>query len=262
MNLSYILPTYNKLPYLKVTLSTLLASKKKDEEIVIIDGGSTDGTVEYLRELFERGDVDQFVSEPDRGIGHAINKGMLMAKGELLKTLCDDDVYYYDEIEKCKVFMLEHPEIDALGSNGMEWDKTEYHGEEDFMLWKNTPYHPFMLAETGMMLRRSSIPIFGLADISFVFWNGEFVIRLTAGKSRLAWYTGITYNHTFNPSSTSVTQSEVWRVESARLRYMYPNLYSKWRHHVPKPIRTFIRFFFPKKLMVKPGSIIEPTFLS
>jgi glycosyltransferase involved in cell wall biosynthesis len=261
ITLSYVLVTYNKLPYLKDALTKLLAHKKADEEIVIVDGGSKDGTPAYLKELFERGDVDLYVSEPDKSLGHAINKGLLMARGTLIKTMSDDDIYYWDEMQKCKMFMLEHPEIDALGTNGTDQFGQEYRREEDFLMWKKGPYHPFMIAELGLMLRRSSIALFGLADTSFFFWDGEFTIRLTAGKSRIAWYTGKTWEHPLNEDSVSNTRSELWRKESARLRIMYPNLYSNWRHLVPKPIRTFIRYLKPKKKLVAPEVVSEPTFL-
>ena len=162
----------------------------------MVDGNSTDGTVEYLRELFKRGDVNQFVSGLDKSLGHAMNKGILMAKGELIKTMSDDDIYYYDEMQKVKEFLLAHPDIDALGTNGKQHDGKEYHREEDFLLWKNTPYHPFMIYEQGLWLRRSSLAIFGLADTSFTyFWDAEFTIRLTAGRARIAWYTGKTFEH-------------------------------------------------------------------
>jgi glycosyltransferase involved in cell wall biosynthesis len=261
ITLSYIIVTYNRLPYLKDALSKLLAHKKADEEIVVVDGGSTDGTPEYLQELFERGEVNQFVSGKDKSLGHAINKGILMAKGELLKTMSDDDVYYYDEMQKCKNFLLAHPEIDALGTNGTAHDGSDYHREEDFLLWKNTPYHPFMMCEQGLWLRKSSLAIYGLADTSFTyFWDAEFTVRLTAGRARIAWYTGKTWEHVFSPDSISLKRPDLWKAESARLRRMYP-IYSTWKHLVPKPIRIVIRFLIPKKRLVVTEQVTSPTFL-
>ncbi|MBU6321339.1 MAG: glycosyltransferase [Patescibacteria group bacterium] len=260
-NLSYILVTRNKLPYLKTALADVIAHREPDEEIVVIDGGSTDGSAEYLKECLERGEIDQLLSEPDRCIGHGTNKGMLLAKGKLLKTLTDDDIVYYDHIQKCKAFMLEHPEIDVIGMNGITDDEQEYHREEDFLLWKTTPYHPFMFFELGAIFRKSSIPLFGLFDTSFVFCDAEYTIRITAGKSRLAWYTGIAWKHVSNPDSTNIKQQEVWRRESARLRQMYPGLYSAWKHHVPRPIRNLIRHFVPKKRLATAEQSREPSFL-
>ena len=262
MNLSYIIVTFNKLPYLKTALAEVLAHKKDDEEIIVVDGGSADGTLAYLQELLKRGTI-QFVSEPDLGQSHAINKGMLMAHGTLIKILNDDDTYYFNEIHACKKFMLEHPEIDALGSNGVQHDGKEYHREEDFLMWKTLPCHPFQIAEQGLLLRRSSIAVFGLADTASRFWEGDFTLRLTSGKARLAWYTGITWRHVFNPDSVSVNSGNGWAVESAALRRRYPNLYSKWKRYVPRPIRNLIRFFIPKKRLATSGQsdVNQPVFL-
>ncbi|WP_460620260.1 glycosyltransferase, partial [Hymenobacter qilianensis] len=55
--LSYILTTYNKLPYLKQVLERLMAARQEDEEIVVADGGSKDGTVEYLQGLYAAGRI-------------------------------------------------------------------------------------------------------------------------------------------------------------------------------------------------------------
>jgi glycosyltransferase involved in cell wall biosynthesis len=82
ITLSYVLTTFNKLEYLKVSLPNLLDNLKDDEEIVITDGGSSDGTSEYLEDLHSRGLIHQYVSEPDIGQAHGINKAILMATGD------------------------------------------------------------------------------------------------------------------------------------------------------------------------------------
>ena len=93
--LSYIIATKNKLPYLKMGLEKLIANKKPDEEILVADGASTDGTKEYLERLRRDGKIEDFISEPDYGLAHALNKLVLRSNGELLKYLSDDDVFDY-----------------------------------------------------------------------------------------------------------------------------------------------------------------------
>src|SRR3989344_7989206 len=118
INLSYLIVTRNKLTYLKNGLGKLILAKKPDEEILIADGGSTDGTKEYLAELKAQGKIDYFISEPDFGLAHALNKLFLVAKGTLIKIINDDDAYYFPAIEACKKFMLDHPKVDILGMEG------------------------------------------------------------------------------------------------------------------------------------------------
>ena len=109
--LSYIIATKNKLPYLKVGLEKLIANKKQDEEILVADGASTDGTKEYLAELKNLGKIDFFISEPDYGLAHALNKLVLQSRGELVKYVSDDDTFNYKVMQECKKFMIEHPEM-------------------------------------------------------------------------------------------------------------------------------------------------------
>ena len=80
-NLSYIIATKNKLPYLKIALEKLIANKKEGEEILVADGASTDGTKEYIEELERAGKIDFYISEPDYAESHALNKLFLKAQG-------------------------------------------------------------------------------------------------------------------------------------------------------------------------------------
>src|ERR1035437_1256834 len=116
INLSYVIPTYNKLPFLKKTLNVLINSAKKDEEIIVMDGGSNDGTKEYLQTLFNEEKIQKYISEPDKGESHAANKGFLMASGELIRYMTDDDAFHFPSIEKCKLFLLQNKHIDVLGT--------------------------------------------------------------------------------------------------------------------------------------------------
>src|SRR4051812_35110446 len=99
-NLSYVLTNYNKILYLKEVMNKLLENRKEDEEIVIADGGSTDGCAEYLEELYRKGHIQQYVSERDYGESHGLNKAILMAKGKAIKIITSDDVFHYPAIEQ------------------------------------------------------------------------------------------------------------------------------------------------------------------
>ena len=71
----------------KITLGKLLDELQPGEEIVIVDGGSTDGSKKYLQTLFDKGKIHQYVSEPDHNQAHAWNKAMLMARGIIIKKI-------------------------------------------------------------------------------------------------------------------------------------------------------------------------------
>lgn len=89
--LSIVTPSYNQAEFLEATIRSVLLQDYPNLEYIVIDGGSTDGSVEIIRK-YERW-IDAWVSEKDRGQSHAINKGFERASGELLGFINSDDTY-------------------------------------------------------------------------------------------------------------------------------------------------------------------------
>jgi glycosyltransferase involved in cell wall biosynthesis len=88
--ISIVTPSYNQAGFLRKTLDSVLDQHYPDLEFIVIDGGSNDGSVEILREYNPR--LTYWISEPDRGQSHALNKGFAHASGEILTWLNSDDV--------------------------------------------------------------------------------------------------------------------------------------------------------------------------
>jgi glycosyltransferase involved in cell wall biosynthesis len=85
---SIVTPSLNQATYLRDAIDSVRAQTHPDVEHVVVDGGSTDGTQEILAEHEVR-----WVSEPDRGQSHALNKGFSLARGDVLGWLNADDAY-------------------------------------------------------------------------------------------------------------------------------------------------------------------------
>ncbi|MEK7213611.1 MAG: glycosyltransferase [Patescibacteria group bacterium] len=231
VNLSYLTATKNKLSYLKRGLEKVIAEKKSDEEILIADGGSTDGTKEYLESLKAQGKIDYFISEPDFGESHALNKLFLIAKGILIKIINDDDAYYFPTIEACKKFMLEHSQIDILGMEGgsiKHKSPSELYicpltdCTKDYLKWKKD-HTPFQYPVLGIMLRRSSLPLLGFWNLTFTMADTEYTFRVTAGKANVGWYTGSSYVYIKNQDGVTWVRKNRVENEIARLRKFYLN---------------------------------------
>ncbi|MGZ8693856.1 MAG: glycosyltransferase family 2 protein [Gaiellaceae bacterium] len=109
--LSVVTPAYNGARYIAHTLDSVAALSVPHEHIVI-DGGSTDGTVAILE---ARDDPAlQWVSEPDRGQTHAMNKGFERATGEIVAWLNSDDEFIPKPVDRAVEFMLANPSVGAV----------------------------------------------------------------------------------------------------------------------------------------------------
>lgn len=99
MKISIITTSYNSVHTLRDTMDSVLRQSYADYEYIVVDGASKDGTVDLIREyepLF--GDRLRWVSEPDRGIYDAMNKGIAMSTGDVVGLLNSDDFYTSDDI--------------------------------------------------------------------------------------------------------------------------------------------------------------------
>lgn len=94
--ISIITVVYNAKDNLKDTLKSIISLKYDEKEIIIIDGGSTDGTKDVIAEFAVY--ITTFISEPDNGIYDAMNKGLAVATGEFVWFLNAGDFAYSDEV--------------------------------------------------------------------------------------------------------------------------------------------------------------------
>ena len=194
--LSYIIATRNRLPFLKITLKKLISQLQPDEEIVVVDGESIDGTSEYLQELYEQGKIHQYISESDQNQAHAWNKAMLLSKGTLIKKIIDDDVFCYSAIRQCKEYMLQNPEVDVLISNELATTINDHKNIgkgsrlPQFEQWKQGVAPSFTFGDVHMLIRRSSLALIGLYNTSYVMMDWEYSLRISYLKANIAYYTG------------------------------------------------------------------------
>lgn len=106
---SIITPSFNQGQFIEETIESILTQDYSNIEHIVVDGGSTDGTLEILEKYSKRDPRFRFISEPDRGQAHAINKGLKMAQGEIIGWLNSDDTYLPGAIDKAvNAFNINH----------------------------------------------------------------------------------------------------------------------------------------------------------
>ena len=123
---SIVTPSYNQGQFIEETIRSVLLQWYPNLEYMIIDGGSTDGSVEIIRKYEPW--LAYWVSEPDRGQSHALNKGFARATGELLGWLNSDDLYVRGVLPAVGKAYSEHPGSIIAGAvvdfdmdTGEEW---------------------------------------------------------------------------------------------------------------------------------------------
>jgi len=106
--ISVITPSYNQGNFIEQTIESVLNQNYPNLEYIIMDGDSTDGTLEILRRYDTK---IIWKSEKDKGQSHAINKGLSLATGEIVAYINSDDVYEKDTFYKVAEFFKNNPQV-------------------------------------------------------------------------------------------------------------------------------------------------------
>ena len=120
MKISIITSCYNRVSTIRGAIESVLFQDYPDIEYIIVDGASTDGSVEVIRDAIEgHEDRVKFISEPDHGMYEAINKGIRMATGDYIGLVHSDDFLYSPHTVSDIVRRLEKTHADFLYGDGL-----------------------------------------------------------------------------------------------------------------------------------------------
>lgn len=106
--ISVITPSYNQGAYIEETILSVLEQDYPNLEYIIIDGGSTDDSVDIIRKYEDR--LAYWVSEPDAGQSEAINKGLQHSTGEIWAWMNSDDIYLPGALKTAVAWLMDHPQ--------------------------------------------------------------------------------------------------------------------------------------------------------
>jgi glycosyltransferase involved in cell wall biosynthesis len=144
---SIVTPSYNQAQFIEETIRSVLLQGYPDLEYIIMDGSSTDGSVELIRKYEPW--LAYWVSEPDRGQGHAINKGFSHSTGKIFAWLNSDDIYETEALGAGINWLTAHPEPAMVYGDCFILDKDGQKLKlvpwiEDFDLQRLIHYHDFI----------------------------------------------------------------------------------------------------------------------
>ena len=206
--LSVITPARNMAQYLPHTLDSVAALRTLHEHIVV-DGASDDGTVELLE---AREDPHlTWISEPDRGQTDAVNKGLRMARGDLLAWVNADDAYIPEAVDRALEHLASNPQVGAIFGAVNYVDE---HGEVFRTLvpprfsWRRYLYFGAFVTTPTMIWRRELMERAPSLDERYVdAADYDFFLRLLRGV-RIDLIEEPLLNFRYHP--TSKTTTDVW----------------------------------------------------
>lgn len=198
---SIITTTYNDAENLRKIVAGVKAQDYPRIEYIVVDGGSTDDTLSVVKEaesLF--GDGFRWISEPDKGIYNAINKGLKMATGDIIGLM-------FDRFTSEHVVSLMVETMEREGADGVHGDINYVEGERVIRRWRmgdGTIKAGWMPGHPTMYLRRRVYEEYGLYKEDYrIAADYEFIVRiLKGGDVKLAYIPSVLVNMFYGGTST------------------------------------------------------------
>jgi glycosyltransferase involved in cell wall biosynthesis len=180
---SIITVSFNSVSTIEQTMLSVLRQKCPDFEYIIIDGGSKDGTLEIIKrydKIFAENNLQfTFISEPDKGIYDAMNKGLKLSSGVWIGIINSDDYYELDTTMLIKDYIASHPDKELVHGNlrFLENENTSHVEKPNLNLsllaQTMTVYHP------TIFVSREAYKRFGNFDLKYrLCADWELVLRL------------------------------------------------------------------------------------
>lgn len=193
MKITVITTCFNRVHSIGAAMESVLGQDYDDVEYIIVDGASSDGSVEEIRrmealtqgEAFRRAHprfVLRVVSEPDHGMYEAINKGIRMATGEVIGLLHSDDVLYTPRTLSCVMAAVEASGCDFLYADGIY--VSDQNPRRVRRVWKGGRYtkwkvrHGWLPLHTTCYIKRATMERLGLYDETFrIAADSDLLVR-------------------------------------------------------------------------------------
>ena len=175
---SIITVVYNNEKYLEETILSVLKQSYKNFEYIIVDGGSTDRTLEIIKKYNNK--INYWVSEKDKGIYDAFNKGMSLCRGNFIGIINSDDIYTKNSLKIISSYIKKKPVFDFIfGSVRKHWGILHgYKPNKIFYSWGFYSSH-----STGFFIKRSSAQKVGLYDLKYKYHaDYDYFYRLIVQK--------------------------------------------------------------------------------
>lgn len=247
-SISIVTPCFNAESYIEEAIKSVRDQNYKNVEHIVVDGGSTDATVEILEQHPEI----KYISEPDNGIYDALNKGLKLANGDLIGWLNADDEYAEGAFDHVTSAYKKNPSCDLIAGDcivftqedGSEREAKRKKFSDPEALSEGYIYHNDTLLN-GCFIKSELINQIGDFDDQLqIGGDREYLIRLANSKPQLVRLDTAVYRYRMHEDSLTYNQgqTESWNISyEESMRYL-PKFLSD--ESISDPLDNYCRTIF------------------
>jgi len=216
MLVSIITPSFNQAEYLEATIQSVLAQEYSDLEYFVVDGGSTDGSVDIIQRYADK--LSWWISEPDDGQADAINKGFRRARGEVVAWLNSDDLYLPGAIQAAVGALKADPDLGMVFGDAITIDPAGHPlNQLSFGDWGLLDLMRFrVICQPAVFMRRAALEQAGHLDEDFHYMLDHHLWLRIAGRSKMKHFAQVWAAARHHPSAKNVAQSAAFADETYR----------------------------------------------
>jgi len=207
--ISIVTPSYNQGDFLEETIQSVIRQNYPNLEYIIIDGGSSDGSVEIIKKYEEC--LTYWISEPDLGVYDALNKGLERSTGEIIGFINSDDVYFGSFFKEIAKFLHENSTIDAIIGNSF----IKLNENIAPIIQKNYESNPLWVILFGTpsinawFFKKNVINELGFFDTNFLFASDrDFLLRFIKNKKSFKYWNSNIYIYRSHSKSKTISFSD------------------------------------------------------
>lgn len=240
MRVSIITAVYNDIETVEQCINSVLSQHYENIEHIIIDGGSTDGTIEIIKKYNNK--TSKSVSEPDDGIYCALNRGINLASGDIIGVLHADDFYANDNVIETMVSQMKKHNVDSCYGDLLYVRKENT--DQTVRYWKSCPYKNglfqkgWMPPHPSFFVRKYIYNKYGVFNTDFkIAADYELMLRFLEKNKITTHYIpsvlvkmrtgGVSNRNLKNIARKTVEDYRAWRVNNQPVTFntiLYKNL--------------------------------------
>ena len=191
MKCSIVIPSFNSQEFIAYTIESVLFQKYRNIELIIVDGGSRDDTIKIIKSYGQK--ITKFISEPDRGVFDALNKGIKIASGDVIGWLGSDDFYIDDSVVDIAMKTIVNKNVEMCWGDLIYVDRKNPNRIVRF--WKSSEYKEgkfkkgWQLPHFASFIKKDVLEKYGGFNLDFpIAADYELMLRLLEKHKVKSYY--------------------------------------------------------------------------